>query len=381
MKLHEYEAMDIFERYGIPVPRRDVVSTVHDALHVAEKIGYPVVVKAQVLVGGRGLAGGVKIASSPEELEEVAEQLFFSEVKGMPVRKLIVCEKIHIAKELYLGITIDGYAGRPLIMVSTEGGMLIEETAKTAPEKIASMHVDLAEGFYPYQARTLLHRVGVPHELLASWSDIISRLFKISVNYEALICEINPLVIQQNGRLMAVDAKLEVDDSAISRIPFPLPDSLDRMENPIERRGKEIGVSYVELDGDVGLISSGAGLGMAAMDIIAKKMKPANFLETGGGITADQLYKCMKLVMMKPGLRGIYICAFGGINPIVEAAKGVARYMKERNVKIPVVAKVLGNHQEEAWEIFRSAGVYVVTEAATEKAMGCLFELVERGEK
>ena len=158
-----------------------------------------------------------------------------------------------------------------------------------------------------------------------------------------------------------------------------MPDRVDRIENPLERRGREIGVTYVDLDGDIGIISSGAGLGMASMDIIGEKMKPANFLETGGGITADLLYRCMELIMMKPGLRAIFINVYGGINPIHEGAKGVVRYMKEHNVKIPIVAKALGNRQEETWEIFQSAGVHVVTEAATEKAVERLYEIVGRG--
>jgi succinyl-CoA synthetase beta subunit len=158
-----------------------------------------------------------------------------------------------------------------------------------------------------------------------------------------------------------------------------LPDRIDRIENPLERRGREIGVTYVDLDGDIGLISSGAGLGMASMDIIGEKMKPANFLETGGGITADQLYRCMELIMMKPDLRAIFINVYGGINPIHEGAKGVVRYINEHNVKIPIVAKALGNRQEETWEIFKAAGVHVVTEAATEKAIDKLYELVGRG--
>jgi len=169
---------------------------------------------------------------------------------------------------------------------------------------------------------------------------------------------------------------LEVDDSALSRIRHPLPDRVDRIENPLERRGREIGVTYVDLDGDIGLISSGAGLGMASMDIIGEKMRPANFLETGGGITADLLYKCMDLVMMKPGLRGMLINVYGGINPIHEGAKGVVRYIEEHNVKIPIVAKALGNRQEETWEIFRSGGVHVVTDPATERAVERLYELV-----
>ncbi len=379
MRLHEYEALDIFGQNGIPVPRRSIAESVEDAQNIADGIGYPVILKAQVLVGGRGLAGGIKEAASPEELDRVWEELFSSEIKGYPVQKILVCEKVEIANELYLGITVDGYSGTPVIVVSTQGGMLIEEVARTSPENIASIHIDPSFGFYPYQARALLRMLDTKPQLVTSWTGVITRLYNIAMSYEALICEINPLVVLPNGGLIAVDAVLEIDDSAISRISFPLPDRIDRIENPLERRGREIGVTYVDLEGDIGLIASGAGLGMASTDIIGQNMKPANFMETGGGITADLLYKCMELVMMKPDLRAVFINVYGGINPIHEGAKGVARYIKEHNVKIPVVAKALGNRQEETWEILRSAGIHVVTEAATEKAIERLYKIVGRG--
>ncbi|MGD0236882.1 MAG: ATP-grasp domain-containing protein, partial [Syntrophorhabdales bacterium] len=329
MRLYEYEALDIFEQNRIPVPHRGVASTMHEALQVAGEIGYPVMLKAQVLVGGRGLAGGIKTASTPDELKDMAEELLSSDIKGLPVGKILVCEKAEIAKELYLGITIDGYSGTPVIVVSTEGGVLIEETAGTSPEKIAAIHIDPSFGYYPYQARSLLRMLGLKQQLISPWSDVIGQLYDVALRYEALIAEINPLVVLPNGGLLAVDAVLEVDDSALSRIRFPLPDRVDRIENALERRGREIGVTYVDLDGDIGIISSGAGLGMASMDIIGRQMKPANFLETGGGITADLLYKCMQLVMMKPDLRAIFINVYGGINPIHEGARGVARYIAE----------------------------------------------------
>ncbi|HEY3277756.1 MAG TPA: succinate--CoA ligase subunit beta [Syntrophorhabdaceae bacterium] len=376
MRLHEHEALDIFEELGIPVPRRGVAGTMHEALHLAGEIGYPVMLKAQVLVGGRGFAGGIKTASTPEELKNMADVLLGSEIKGMPVRKILVCEKAEVAQELYVGITVDGYSGTPVIVVSTEGGVRIEETAGTAPEKLASMHIDPSFGYYPYQARRMLRMLNIPQSLISAWTDVIGQLYKAAENYEALICEINPLVVLPNGGLLAVDAVLEVDDSAISRIRQPLPDRIERIENPLEKRGKEIGVTYVDLDGDIGIISSGAGLGMASMDIIGEKMKPANFLETGGGITAELLYRCMDLIMRKPGIRGIFINVYGGINPIHEGAKGVVRYIQEHNLQLPIVAKALGNRQEETWEIFRSAGVHVVTETATEKAVAKLYELV-----
>jgi len=377
MRLHEFEAMDIFESAGIPVPRRRVAGTVEEAVRVAGEIGYPVIVKAQVLVGGRGLAGGIKAASNPDELEGIAETLMGSEIKGLPVRKILVAEKVEISKELYVGITLDGYSGKPVIVVSTEGGVRIEETALKTREKIVSIQADPAFGFYPYHARNLLRKLGLGQRLLTAWADVIDRLYNVFSQFESLIAEINPLVVLPNGGLLAVDAVLEVDNSALSRIKHPLPDRMERIENSLERKGREIGVTYVDLDGDIGLISSGAGLGMASMDIIGKRMRPANFLETGGGITEELLYKCMELIMMKPGLRAVFINIYGGINPIHEGAKGVARYIKEHDVKIPIVAKALGNHQEETWEIFRSAGVHVVTEAATERAIDRLFELVE----
>ncbi len=376
MRLHEFEAANIFESTGIPVPRRDVAGTVEEALRVAEEIGYPVMLKAQVLVGGRGLAGGVKVASDEKELKEIAGILLNSEIKGSIVRHLLVTQKTDILRELYVGITIDGYSGKPVIVVSTEGGVSIEKTAQTAPERIASLQVDPLFGFNPNQARTLLRKLEVDQNLLTPWADVIGKLYHIFCQYEALIVEINPLAVLRNGRLLAVDAVLEVDNSALSRIKHPLPDRVGRIENPLERKGRQIGVTYVDLGGDIGLIASGAGLGMASMDIIGEKMKPANFLETGGGITEELLYKCMELVMMKADLRAILINIYGGINPIHEGAKGVARYIKDHAVKIPIVAKALGNRQEETWDIFRSAGVHVVSEAATEKAVERLFELV-----
>jgi succinyl-CoA synthetase beta subunit len=375
MRLHEYEALDIFEQNRIPVPRRSVAADVYEAQHAASEIGYPVMLKAQVLVGGRGLSGGIKAAATPDELTEITGELLASEIKGLPVRKILVCEKVEIARELYVGVTIDTYSGKPVIIVCTEGGVRVEETIQNKPEKVAAFHVDPSFGYYPYQSRGLLKLLGLKQQLISAWSDVIGRLYHVASSYEALIAEINPLVVLPNGGLLAVDAVLEVDDSALSRIRHPLPDRIDRIENVLERKGREIGVTYVDLDGDVGIISSGAGLGMASMDIIGQKMKPANFLETGGGITADLLYKCMELLMMKPELKAIFINVYGGINPIHEGAKGVVRYIQEHNVKIPIVAKALGNRQEETWDILRSGGVHVVTDTATETAVEKLYEV------
>lgn len=377
MRLHEYEAADIFEAAGIPVPRRMVTETTEEALSAAGKIGYPVVIKAQILVGGRGLAGGITVAETPAQLEEAANRLLGSEIKGLPVYKVMIAEKAEIDKEMYLGITVDGFSGNPVIVASTQGGVNIEETARTAPDKITSCQVETGQRFLPYQARNLLRKLGLHNHQLVACADVLVRLCNLFEKHEAMIAEINPLIVQPNGGMLAVDAVLELDDSAVSRIKYSVPDLLGRIDNSLERRGKEIGVTYVDLEGNIGLISSGAGLGMASMDIIGNRLKPANFLETGGGITAQLLYKCMELVMMKEGLKAIFINIYGGINPIHEGAKGVIQYKQEHDLKIPIVAKALGNLQEETWEIFRNGGVHVVTEAATEKAIDRLCELVE----
>ncbi len=376
MRLYEYEGIDVFEGFGIPVPRRGVAETQEDALRIAGAIGYPVVVKAQVLVGGRGLAGGIKTASTPEGLEEISGGLLNSEIKGLPVHKLMVCEKADISGELYMGITVDGFSGKPVIVVSTEGGVRIEEIARTSPDKIVSFSIDLSFGFHPYQARMLLRRLGLSGRLLILCADVLVRLYEVFSQFEALVAEINPLAVLGNGGLVAVDSVLEIDDSSLSRLKYPLPRPQERIENPFERKGREIGVTYVDLDGDIGIISSGAGLGMATMDIIRRRLRPANFLETGGAITGELLYKCMNLVMAKGAVRAIFINIYGGINPIHEGARGVVQYMKDHNVNVPVVAKALGNRQEETWEILRSGGVHVVTQAPTEMAVDQLFELL-----
>lgn len=379
MRLFEFEAAEIFEGMGIPVPRRGVVQTTEEAINLASKIGYPVILKAQVLAGGRGLAGGIKPASTTEEVEGWARHLFNLEIGGMRVRKILVSEKADVAKELYVGVTVDGFSGKPIVIAGTEGGVRIEETARSAAEKVAAIHVDTGFGFHPYQARRLLRGLGLSQRLLVSCADVLVRLYDIFTRWEALIAEINPLVVLPNGGLLAVDARMEIDNSALSRIVHPIPEYLERFDNPIERRGREIGVTYVDLDGDIGIISSGAGLGMATMDIIGQRLRPANFLETGGGITEKLLYQCMDLVMMKQNLRAIFVNLYGGINPIHEGARGIVRYIKDHNLMMPVVAKALGNRQEETWEILRSGGVHVVTDPATEVAVERLFELMEQG--
>jgi len=376
VRFHEHEATDIFEKAGINVTERCLVQTLDESIKAAEEIGYPVVAKAQVLAGGRGKAGGVKTADTEEELIEIVKQLLGSEIKGLPVNKLLITEKTAISREFYLGITVDSFQGKPVIVVSTEGGVDIEKTAVTSPDSLATYSVEPGEMFHPYQARQLLQQVGLNGRQLIFCADNLVRLYQVFIETNALIAEINPLVVGPDEKMTAVDAVLEIDDSALFRLKEKPDQISDRLNNPLEIRGKEIGVTYVDLDGNIGLIASGAGLGMSSMDIIGERLQPANFMETGGGITEELMYQCMELLMMKEGLQAIFINIYGGINPIHEGAKGVVRYIQEHNLKLPIVAKALGNRQEETWEIFRSGGIHVVTETATEKAVDKLYELV-----
>jgi len=377
MRLYEHEAAGIFADAGIRVPGNALASSPEQAASAAGHIGFPAVLKAQILSGGRGLSGGVMKVFSTEEAHETASKMLGTPINGMPVKTLMVVRYVDFHTELYLGVTVDGYTGKPTIMASTAGGVQIEKVARKTPEKIVSAVVDPQRGLYPFEARRLLNTAGFPPEKTPACADTLVSLFQVFQNVNAITAEINPLVICADGRPMALDAKLEIDDSALFRLGDGIPKDPAREDSFLEKKGREIGVTYVELDGDIGIISSGAGLGMATMDIIGKRLRPANFLETGGGITQERLYQSMELIMMKKGVRAVFINLYGGINPIQEGAKGIVRYVRDHGLTIPIVAKALGNRQEETWGILRAGGIHVVTQVATEHAVDRLIELVE----
>ena len=287
--------------------------------------------------------------------------------------------KIVVAQEFYVGVTVDGYEGTPVAILSSAGGVSIEEIARTHPEQVISRPVPITTGLTLPEAQQMAREVGLDGEDLAQIASILYTLYGVFRKYDALITEINPLVRTPQGTYLALDAKVEIDDSSLYRHPDFQVALEDSIPNPLERRGRQIGVTYVELDGEIGIIASGAGLGMATMDIISRRFRPANFLETGGAITEDLLYQVMDLVLQKKGLKAIFINVYGGINPIHEGAKGIVRYIREHGITIPIVAKALGNRQEETWEILREGGVSVVTDVATEKGIEQLARLLEGG--
>ncbi|MCL0099198.1 acetate--CoA ligase family protein [Dehalococcoidia bacterium] len=377
MRLYEFEGGDLFRREGIPTPAYAVAANPQEARQKAEEVGLPVLLKAQVLAGGRGLAGGVQTADSVDQVEEVAHRILNSPIRGLPVRRVMVARKVEVTQEFYLGITVDGYNGTPVAILSAAGGVSIEEMARTHPERVVSRQVPITTGLPLLEAQQMAQEVGLGGEELVQVAGILHTLYGISRKYDTLIAEINPLGRTPSGTYLALDAKVEIDDSSLYRHPDFQVVLEDSIHNPLERKGRQIGVSYVELDGEIGIIASGAGLGMATMDIISRRFRPANFLETGGAITEDLLYKVMDLVLQKKGLEAVFINIYGGINPIHEGAKGVVRYIREHGITIPVVAKALGNRQEETWEILKEGGVNVVTEVATEKGIEQLIRLLE----
>jgi len=377
MKLYEFEGVELFKKGGIPVPDFALATSGKEAREKAAIIGLPVIIKAQVLTGGRYLAGGVKTVDSLDQVEETAEHILGLTIKGLPVQKVLVASNVEKERELYLGITVDDYNGTPMAILSAEGGVNINQIAMEKAEVVTQVPASISRGLDLAEAKKMCRQVGLKGKDLSEIPVILENLYKVFRNCDALIAEINPLVRTKKGDYLALDSKIEIDDSGLYRHKDLNFDQLERISNPLERAGREIGVSYLELDGDIAIIASGAGLGMASMDIVGKRLRAANFLETGGAITEELLYKVMGLVMRKKGIKGLFVNVYGGINPIHEGAKGIVRYMKDHNLNIPIVAKALGNHQEETWQIFRENGIHVVNDVSTEKGVEMLADLLE----
>ena len=377
MRLHEHEAARLFQQAGVPVASFAVARTADEAVAALTKVELPVVIKAQVLVGSRGKHGGIVRADTEEEVRAKTATLLGSSVRGFRVESVMISKRVSIARELYVGVTVDAVAGAITVILGTAGGIDVETVAKERPEALFRKTVVPPAELRGYEARALAREAGFRGDLMVKIADVLVSLYRAFRKYDALIAEVNPLVVTTEETLCAVDAVLEVDDSALFRHPEMPKDTLARIEHPIERAAKQIGVSYVDLDGDIAIISSGAGLGMATMDVVGQRLKPANFLETGGGITEELMYKTTDLVLQKPGLRGLLINLYGGINPIHEGAKGIVRLLREKQVTIPVVAKALGNRQEETWATLREAGVIIVTDITTEAAVDALCAALE----
>jgi len=356
MKLHEYQSKQIFSKYGIPIPRGRVAATATEARQIAEELGGRVVIKSQVLVGGRGKAGGIRVAKSTKEAEEFATQILGMEIKGLPVRKVLVDEAANIDQEIYLGITNDRSARRPVIMSSSAGGVDIEEVARTNPEKIIKVYVDPLLGLRDYQARDIAVGIDLPKGYWKQFTEICRGLWRAYVECDATLAEINPLVILKEKRLMALDGKMLVDDNALFR-HTDLAEMRDVDEEAaIETEARKYGLSFIKLDGQIGCMVNGAGLAMATMDIV--KLfggEPANFLDIGGGASAEKVAAALRIILSDKNVKAILFNVFGGITRCDEVARGILTALKEVKPDIPMVVRLVGTNAEEGRKLLADA--------------------------
>ena len=357
MDLYEYQGKELFRRFGIPVSEGRLATTPEEARAAAEELGGPVVVKAQVLTGGRGKAGGVKLADDPDDARAKADDILGLDINGHVVRKLWIERASDIAKEYYLSITFDRGVKQPLYMLTTEGGVEIEQVAEEKPEALARLHVDALEGFQPYQARRLIYGAGIddPSEqkqLLA----IVEKLYRCFVESDAMLTEINPLIVTPDGELRALDSKFTVDDSALFRHPDIAEMRDVAAADPQEALAREKGVTYVKLDGTVGILGNGAGLSMSTVDVVVVAGgRPANFCDLGGGGDAQGVVDALEVITSDDQVRSIFFNIFGGITRCDEVARGILTALDQMKIELPIVVRLDGTNAEEGRQILADA--------------------------
>jgi succinyl-CoA synthetase beta subunit len=356
LKLQEYQAKQVFARFGVPVPCGDVATAPEQAFEIARRTGLPVMVKAQVLAGGRGKAGGIRPAGTPEEAADAARQILGMDIHGLRVGSVLVEPAASFSRELYLGMVVDRTRQRVVAMASGEGGIEIEAVAAGSPEKIIQMAIDPFLGLKEYQARELAMAVGLPREQLNPFTAISTALYEAFVGCDASLAEINPLVIQPGGALLALDAKLVLDDSALGRHPDLAALRDPGEETPEETEARQHGISYVKLDGDIGCMVNGAGLAMATMDIIKfYGGAPANFLDVGGGARADRVADALRIILADPGVQAVLLNIFGGITRCDEVAHGILQALPALPRQVPIVARLVGTNDVEGRRILEEA--------------------------
>ncbi len=356
MKLQEYRSKEILDRHGVPLLAGRTATTPEEARAAAEEIGGPVVVKAQVLVGGRGKAGGVKLASDPDEAEQKAREIIGLDIKGITVRTVLVAPAAEIAHEYYLGLILDRAAKAITVIASAEGGVEIEETARTNPDAILRLPLHPLIGLQEHQSRRVAFFLGIPAELRKDFGRVMRGLFDAFVDSDADLAEINPLVVTDDGRLLALDAKIVLDDSALPRHP-----DLEAMrdlneEEPSEIAAREAGISFIKLDGNIGCMVNGAGLAMTTMDLVKLAGgEPANFLDIGGGAKADKVTAAFRIILDDPNVNAILINIFGGITRGDEVARGIVEARSQLEREVPMVVRIVGTNEEEAKPILAEA--------------------------
>ena len=357
MDLYEYQGKELFRRFGIPVSEGRLATTPEEASAAAEELGGQVVVKAQVLTGGRGKAGGVKLADNAGDAGQKARDILGLDIRGHVVRKLWIERASDIAKEYYLSITFDRGAKKPLFMLTKEGGVEIEQVAEENPDALARLHVDPVEGYHPYQARRLIYGAGIeePNEqkqILA----IVEKLYRCFVETDAMLTEINPLIVTPEGEVKALDSKFTVDESALFRQPEIAAMRDVEAADPLETFAREKGVTYVKLDGDVGILGNGAGLSMSTVDVVVVAGgQPANFCDLGGGGDAQGVVDALEVITRDPQVKSIFFNIFGGITRCDEVARGILAALEQMQISLPIVVRLDGTNAEEGRRILAEA--------------------------
>jgi succinyl-CoA synthetase beta subunit len=355
--LYEYQGKELFKRFGIPVSEGRLATTPEEARAAAEELGTQVVVKAQVLTGGRGKAGGVKLADDPADAERKARAILGLDIRGHVVHKVWIERASEIAKEYYLSVTFDRGAKRPLFMLTREGGVEIEQVAAENPDALARLHVDPLEGFHPYQARRLIYGAGIddPNEqkqILA----IVERLYRCFVETDAMLCEVNPLIVTPEGEVKALDSKFTVDESALFRHPEIAEMRDVAAADPLETFAREKGVTYVKLDGEVGILGNGAGLSMSTVDVVVVAGgRPANFCDLGGGGDAQGVIDALEVITRDQQVRSIFFNIFGGITRCDEVARGILAALDQMSIGLPIVVRLDGTNAEEGRQLLADA--------------------------
>ncbi|SNR59201.1 ADP-forming succinate--CoA ligase subunit beta [Desulfurobacterium atlanticum] len=369
MKIHEYQAKDIFRKYGLPVPEGKVAHSAHEAKQAAEELGTSVVVvKAQVHAGGRGKAGGVKLAKSPEEAAEIAANMIGNRLKtyqnpeGLPINVVLIEAGVNIDKEYYVGITLDREVSRPVLMVSAAGGMEIEEIAKTNPELIIKEHIDPVTGLMPYQARKITFKIGLTDKkVLSQFVRLAMTLARMYFELDASLIEVNPLVLTKEGNLICLDAKIEFDENALFRHCDILELEDTTQIDPLELEAKKWDLNYVKLDGNIGCMVNGAGLAMATMDTIKfYGGEPANFLDVGGGATVERVAAAFKLLLSDPNVKAIFVNIFGGIVRCDRIAGGIVEAAKQVNLDRPLIVRLEGTNVELGRKMLEESGLNII---------------------
>jgi succinyl-CoA synthetase beta subunit len=366
LDLYEYQGKQLFARFGIPVSEGRVAETPDEARAAAQEIGGQVVVKAQVLTGGRGKAGGVKLATDPGDAEQKARDILGLDIKGHVVRRLWIEKASDIEREYYFSITFDRSAKRPLFMLTTQGGVEIEQVAEENPDALARLHLDPLADWHPWVANTLISRAGIPPAERKQVAAIIAAAYRVFRECDAMLVEINPLIVTPEGEVRALDAKVTIDDNALYRHPDIAEMRDVAAADPQEQMARERGVTYVKLDGSVGILGNGAGLVMSTLDVVAQAGgTPANFLDVGGGAQADEIVSALEVILSDEKVRSILFNIFGGITRCDEVARGILAALDQQEVNVPIVVRLDGTSDEEGRRILAEAAPPNLTVART----------------